>query len=79
MKKKNIIIDFIKSERKAAGLTQKELAFKAGVGLRFIRDVEQGKTSYKADTLNKVLRLFGKTLGPIDLQRQVSDEKGNNK
>ncbi|MHB1253449.1 MAG: helix-turn-helix domain-containing protein [Candidatus Humimicrobiaceae bacterium] len=75
MKKKNIISDFIKSERKTAGLTQKELAFKAGVGLRFIRDVEQGKTSYKADTLNKVLRLFGKTLGPIDLPRQVSDEK----
>ena len=68
LKKNNIISDFIKSQRKAAGLTQKELAFKSGVGLRFIRDIEQGKTSFRADTLNKVLKLFGKMLGPVDLQ-----------
>lgn len=68
-KEKNIISDFIKTERKAAGLTQKELALKAGVGLRFIREVEQGKTSLRTDTLNKVLKLFGKILGPVDLQR----------
>jgi len=73
MKNRNIISNFLKSERKAAGLTQKELALKAGVGLRFIRDVEQGKTSYRADTLNKVLRLFGKTLGPVDIPRQAED------
>ncbi|MCL5071445.1 MAG: type II toxin-antitoxin system Y4mF family antitoxin [Actinobacteria bacterium] len=68
-KEKNIISDFIKAERKEAGLTQKELALKAGVGLRFIREVEQGKTSLRTDTLNKVLKLFGKILGPVDLQR----------
>jgi y4mF family transcriptional regulator len=68
-KEKNIISDFIKNERKAIGLTQKELALKAGVGLRFIRDVEQGKTSLRTDTLNKVLKLFGKVLGPIDMHR----------
>ena len=68
-KEKNIISDFIKAERKEAGLTQKELALKAGVGLRFIREVEQGKTSLRTDTLNKVLKLFGKILGPIDLPR----------
>ena len=68
-KEKNIISNFIKAERKAAGLTQKELALKAGVGLRFIREVEQGKTSLRTDTLNKVLKLFGKILGPIDLPR----------
>ncbi|MHB8280018.1 MAG: helix-turn-helix domain-containing protein [Candidatus Humimicrobiaceae bacterium] len=70
MKEKNIISEFIKKERKAADLTQKELAFKAGVGLRFIRDVEQGKTSFRADTLNEVLRLFGKVLGPVDMLRE---------
>jgi len=74
-KKKNIISNFIKAERKAAGLTQKELAFKSGVGLRFIRDIEQGKTSFRADTLNKVLKLFGKTLGPVDISRQANDDK----
>lgn len=68
-KEKNIISDFIKTERKEAGLTQKELALKAGVGLRFIREVEQGKTSLRTDTLNKVLKLFGKILGPVDLPR----------
>ncbi|MCL5985452.1 MAG: helix-turn-helix transcriptional regulator [Actinobacteria bacterium] len=68
-KEKNIISDFIKNERKAIGLTQKELALKAGVGLRFIRDVEQGKTSLRTDTLNKVLKLFGKVLGPVDMPR----------
>jgi y4mF family transcriptional regulator len=68
-KEKNIISDFVKAERKAIGLTQKELALKAGVGLRFIRDVEQGKISLRTDTLNKVLKLFGKVLGPVNMQR----------
>ena len=68
-KEKNISSNFIKTERKEAGLTQKELALKAGVGLRFIREVEQGKTSLRTDTLNKVLKLFGKILGPVDLLR----------
>jgi len=75
MNNKNIISVFLKSERKAAGITQKELALKAGVGLRFIRDVEQGKTSFRADTLNKVLKLFGKTVGPVDLTRQANNDK----
>lgn len=59
---------FIKSRRKELGLTQKDLAEKAGVGIRFVRDLEQGKKqSLKTDTVNKVLKLFGKTLGPADL------------
>ena len=69
MKKNNVLSDFIKSERKSARLTQKELALKAGVGLRFIRDIEQGKSSFRTGTLNKVLKLFGKILGPVDLPR----------
>jgi y4mF family transcriptional regulator len=69
MEKDNPISEFIKSQRKAASLTQKELALKAGVGLRFIRDVEQGRTSFRTDTLNRVLRLFGKTLGIVDMKR----------
>ena len=70
----NLISVYIKSARKSAGLTQKELALKSGVGLRFIRDVEQGKTSFRADTLNKVLRLFGKTLGPVDLEVEAEGD-----
>lgn len=68
--KNNPISDFVKRERRAAGLTQAELAVKAGVGLRFVRDLEQGKDSIRADTVNKVLFLFGKRLGPVDILRR---------
>ncbi|MCE6988614.1 helix-turn-helix domain-containing protein [Dyadobacter chenwenxiniae] len=43
---------FFKEGRKAVGLTQEELAFKAGVGLRFIRDLEQGKKTLRFDKVN---------------------------
>lgn len=67
--KRNPISDFVRGERKAIGLTQVELALKAGVGLRFVRDLEQGKESLRTDTVNKVLFLFGKRLGPVDVPR----------
>ena len=69
MKNKNLS-DFVKKSRKAAGLTQISLATKAGVGIRFIRDLEQGKPSLRTDTVNKVLGLFGKCLGPVDMLRE---------
>jgi y4mF family transcriptional regulator len=59
--------DFIKKERKKAGLTQQELADKAGVGIHFIRDIEQGKTNLQTDKVNTVLYLFGYILGPIPI------------
>lgn len=61
--------EFVKKERKALSLTQAEIARKAGVGLRFVRDLEQGKESLRMDTANKVLKLFGKCLGVVDLPR----------
>jgi y4mF family transcriptional regulator len=60
----------IKLKRKQNKLTQPELAMKAGVGLRFVRDLEQGKTTLRIDKVNDVLRLFGETLGPIPLERE---------
>ena len=68
--KKNLISDFVKERRRSAQLTQVELSAKAGVGLRFIRDLEQGKASLRTDTVNKVLFLFGRRLGPVDLSRE---------
>lgn len=65
----NNISNFIRRQRLQVGLTQIQLAQKAGVGLRFIRELEQGKQSLRADTVNKVLKLFGKCLGPVDLPR----------
>lgn len=56
---------FLKQKRKETSLTQEELAQKAGVGLRFIRDIEQGKKSLQLDRLNTVLSLFGYQAGPV--------------
>ena len=57
--------DFVKEKRKKLGLTQPQLAERAGVGLRFIRELEQGKKTLQMDKVNMVLFLFGHELGPI--------------
>lgn len=59
--------EFIQQRRKEEGFTQRQLAELAGVGLRFIRDLEQGKGSLRIDKVNAVLKLFGKKLGPVAL------------
>lgn len=58
------LISFVKEKRKSANLTQPELAEKAGVGLRFVRELEQGKQSLRLDKVNQVLQLFGYEVGP---------------
>ena len=70
MKKKNQLAEFVRTKRRSAGLTQVQLASKAGLSLSFIRNLEQGKASLRTDTVNKVLYLFGKYLGPVDLPRE---------
>lgn len=61
---------FIKEKRRTLNFTQPELAVKAGVGLRFIRELEQGKETLRMDKVNQVLRLFGHELGPVVLNRK---------
>lgn len=61
---------FVKEKRRAVKLTQPELAEKAGVGLRFIRELEQGKRTLRLDKVNQVLALFGFEMGPVRIQRQ---------
>lgn len=56
----------VKVKRKELRLTQEELALNAGVGLKFIRDLEQGKKTLRLDKVNDVLALFGKEVGVID-------------
>jgi y4mF family transcriptional regulator len=56
---------FVKEKRNAANLTQPELAEKAGVGLRFLREMEQGKESLRLDKVNQVLKLFGYEVGAV--------------
>ena len=57
--------EHIKQKRKKYGLSQIELAERAGVGLRFVRDLEQGKQTLRMDKVNDVLALFGEHLGPV--------------
>jgi y4mF family transcriptional regulator len=59
--------EFVKMKRGSVGLTQPELAEKAGVGLRFIRDLEQGKETLRLDKVNQVLQLFGYEAGPVQI------------
>jgi y4mF family transcriptional regulator len=56
---------FIKSKRKQLKLTQPDLAERAGVGLRFVRELEQGKESVRLDKVNQVLALFGSEMGVV--------------
>jgi y4mF family transcriptional regulator len=60
---------FVQQKRKSLSMTQPELAERAGVGLRFIRELEQGKETLRMDKVNLVLRLFGQELGPVPAQR----------
>ena len=46
------LIEFVKQRRKTLGLTQQDLAEKAGVGLRFVRELEQGKNTLRMDKVN---------------------------
>ncbi len=61
---------YLKNKRKQFNLTQQQLAEKAGVGLRFIRDLEQGKITLRMDKVNQVLKLFGQELGPQPMNRE---------
>ena len=48
----------VKMLRKQYNLTQEELSLKSGVGLRFVRDLEQGKESLRLDKVNQLLNFF---------------------
>ncbi|WP_313266374.1 helix-turn-helix transcriptional regulator [Sphingobacterium sp.] len=61
---------FVKQKRKELKLTQEDLAANAGVGLRFVRDLEQGKKTLRLDKVNDILALFGKEVGVIDQIRE---------
>ena len=50
---------YIKEEKKKAGLTQEEFAMRSGLGLRFVRELEQGKETVRLDKVNQALAMFG--------------------
>ncbi|NLA61781.1 MAG: helix-turn-helix transcriptional regulator [Bacteroidales bacterium] len=63
--------EFVKVKRALVNLTQAELAEKAGVGLRFVRELEQGKETLRLDKVNQVLQLFGYEMGPVEQKRNL--------
>lgn len=54
----NHLATTVKLLRKQYNLTQEDLALKSGVGLRFVRDLEQGKESLRLDKVNQLLDFF---------------------
>ena len=55
----NKIGNYIKEKRKETGLTQEEFAMRSGLGLRFVRELEQGKETVRLDKVNQALAMFG--------------------
>lgn len=68
------LANFVASKRKALKLTQPQLADKAGVGLRFLRELEAGKATLRMDKVNDVLHLFGHELGPVPMERYPTED-----
>jgi y4mF family transcriptional regulator len=61
--------EFVRSMRRQYGLTQRQLADKSGVGLRFLRELEAGKSTMRMDKVNSVLAMFGAELGVVKLTK----------
>ena len=61
--------EYVKLMRKEHGLTQVDLSEKSGVGLRFVRELEQGKETLRLDKVNQVLNLFGAKVGVVAMDK----------
>ncbi len=60
---------YVKAKRKEYNLTQIDLSEKSGVGLRFIRELEQGKQTLRLDKVNQILNLFGSEIGVVQISK----------
>ena len=68
----DVIARFIKEQRKRNKLTQEDFALRAGLGLRFVRELEQGKPTVRLDKVNQALAMFGSQAvpGPIEQKEE---------
>ena len=62
-----ILSKYVKAMRKQYNLTQVELSEKSGVGLRLVRELEQGKQTLRLDKVNQILNLFGSEIGVVPM------------
>lgn len=60
---------YVKAMRRQYNLTQVELSEKSGVGLRFVRELEQGKQTLRMDKVNQILNLFGSEIGVVQMTK----------
>ncbi len=60
---------YVKAMRKQYNLTQMDLSEKSGVGLRFVRELEQGKQTLRLDKVNLILNLFGAEVGAVPMTK----------
>lgn len=70
----SVIGNFIKQNRKKLGLTQEEFALRSGLGLRFIRELEQGKETVRLDKVNQALFMFGMEAVPGRMENKDEQE-----
>ena len=65
-----ILSKYVKAMRKQYNLTQVELSEKSGVGLRLVRELEQGKQTLRLDKVNQILNLFGSEVGVVPMSEK---------
>jgi len=75
MNQDTVLNKFVKAKRKTLRLTQLELSEKSGVGIRFVRELEKGKKTLRLDKVNQVLKLFGYKMGPVESERDTTNEE----
>jgi y4mF family transcriptional regulator len=68
---------YVRARRRANRLTQQQLAELAGVGLRFVKDLEHGKPTVRLQSVQAVLAVFGKQLGVVDRPRDAENAIGS--
>ena len=64
----NELLTLIRKYRKQANLTQEEFALLSGLGVRFVRELEQGKPTVRLDKVNQALALLGFKMAPVPIQ-----------
>ncbi len=62
--------EFVTKLRKQNHLKQEGLALYAGVSMKFISQLENGKSTLRLDKVNDVLRIFGYQLGPVEMENK---------
>ena len=66
----NMLSATVKSLRKQFNMTHEDLSLKSGVGLRFVRDLEQGKSTLRLDKVNQLLDFFNYEMVPQQKQNK---------